>query len=203
MKISTTVITPRVSHRAFTLVELLCALVVGLGLSGTVVMLLVQAVTEQKHGYADTTVEEQAYILEANLTSTLRSMSASYGMSPVWSTAAYSGSTLLGYQTISIWYPSNGSYTMGSIAFNATNGQVVYTPNVTIPSTQVIWVSNTATASLSQLYFNSYYNMDSSANNSLVYVSFHMNDNGFSQQGTVNNPTSIFRNFSVQMRNDN
>jgi len=203
MKIAATVIAPRLPQRAFTLVELLCALVVGLGLSGTVVLLLVQAATEQKHGYADTTVEEQAYILEANLTSTLRSMSASYGMSPVWSTAAYSGSTLLGYQTISIWYPSDGSYTMGSIAFNATNGQVVYIPNVTIPSTQVIWMSNTATASLSQLYFNSYYNMDSSANNSLVYVSFHMNDNGFSQQGTVNNPTSIFRNFSVQMRNDN
>jgi len=193
----------RFSRRAFTLVEMMFALIVGLGLSGTIMLLLVQAATEQKHGYADTTVEEKAYTLKANLTSTLRSMSASYGMSPVWSSATYSGATLLGYQSISIWYPSNGSYTMGSITYYSLNGNVVYTPNVTIPSAQIIWMSNTPTASLTQCYFNTSSNPDSAANNSLVNVVFQMNDNGFSQQGTVNNPTTIFRNFSVQMRNDN
>jgi prepilin-type N-terminal cleavage/methylation domain-containing protein len=191
-------------RRAFTLVELMCAMVVGLGLAGTVVLLLVQSATEQRSGFADTTVEEAAYILEANITTCLRCMSANQGVTPVWSSVVTDGSgNTLGYSTISVFSPSNGGYIQASISYNSSTGQVTYTPDITAPAAQIVWMTNSATAALSQLYFSTSFNPDGSPDGSLVNVAIEMNDNGFSQQGTVNNPTSIFRDFSVQMRNDN
>jgi prepilin-type N-terminal cleavage/methylation domain-containing protein len=193
------------SHaRGFTLVELMVAMAIGLGLAGTVVLLLVQAATEQRHGFSDTTVEEKAYVLQASLAGCLRSMSASMGFSPNYSSSCYdTNGNFLGYKSIFVFSPSNGVYTTASIAYNSTNGQVVYTPNVSVPTTQITWISNTATVDLTEFYFTTSFNPDGSQNNSLVNVAFQMNDNGFSRQGLINNPTSIFRNFSMQMRNDN
>jgi hypothetical protein len=190
------------SSLAFTLVELMFSMAVGLGLAGTVMLLLVQAASEQRNGFADTTVEEQAYILEANITSCLRSMSANQGLTPNYSSGLYSSGTFLGWQSIFVFAPSNGVYTTASITYNSTTGQVIYAPNVAATG-QIIWMSNSPSAALTELYFNPSANPDGSPNASLVNVAFQMNDNGFSQQGSTNNPTSIFRNFSVQMRNDN
>jgi hypothetical protein len=194
----------RISRRAFTLAELMVATAVGMGLAGTVLLLLMQAATEQRNGFADTTVEEKAYTLQANITTCLRSMSASAGITPNYSSGLYdTNGNLLGYQSVFIFYPSNGAYTRGSISFDSSSGQVIYTPNVVAPSTQVQWMTNSATAVLTELYFSTSFNLDGSQDNSLVNVAFQMNDNGFSQQNPSNNPASIFRNFSVQMRNDN
>jgi prepilin-type N-terminal cleavage/methylation domain-containing protein len=191
-------------RRGFTLVELLCATMIGVGLGGTVLLLLVQAAAEQRSGFADTTVEEKAYTLEANITGCLRSMSANQGLTPNYSSGLFDGNgNFLGYKSVFIFYPTNGGYTTASITFNSGTGQVLYTPNVATPSIQTVWMTNCATAALNELYFTTSFNPDGSQNNSLVNVVFQMNDNGFSQQGSINNPTSIFRNFSVQMRNDN
>jgi prepilin-type N-terminal cleavage/methylation domain-containing protein len=204
MKTASTRIAARISRRAFTLVELMVAITVGLGLAGTVVLLLLQSATEQRHGFADTTVEEKAYTLQANLTTCLRSMSATMGITPNWpSLLNDSNGNLLGYQSIFLFYPTNGAYISANISYNSSSGQVIYTPNLLTPSTQMVWMTNTATAALTKLYFSSSFNLDGSQNNSLVNVVFQMNDNGFSQQNPTNNPASIFRNFSVQMRNDN
>jgi hypothetical protein len=204
MKTASTNITARISRGAFTLVEMMFALAVGMGLAGTVVLLLVQSATEQRNGYADTTVEEKAYTLQANLTTCLRSMSANQGLTPNYSTGFFdSRGNLLGYQSVFIFYPTNGGYTTASISYNSSSGQVIYTPNVLTPSTRMVWMTNSATAALTEMYFSTSFNMDGSQNNSLVNVVFQMNDNGFSQQSPINNPTSILRNFSVQMRNDN
>ena len=70
----------RACRRAFTLVELMVAMSVGVILAGTVVLLLIQAGSEEQRGYADSTVEERAYILQADVTSCLRGMSSGYGM---------------------------------------------------------------------------------------------------------------------------
>jgi hypothetical protein len=204
MKRASTNTAARHSRRAFTLVELMIATAVGVGLAGTVVLLLVQAATEQRSGFADTTVEEKAYILQANITTCLRSMSATQGLTPDYTSGLYdTNGNLLGYQSVFIFYPSNGAYIMGTIRYNSSSGQVIYTPNVVAPSTQMQWMTNSATAALTELYFWTSFNLDGSQNNSLVNVAFQMNDNGFSQQNPSNNPASIFRNFSVQMRNDN
>jgi hypothetical protein len=67
----------------------------------------------------------------------------------------------------------------------------------------MLWMTNSAAAVLTELYFSTSFNLDGSQNNSLLNVVFQMNDNGFSRQNPTNNPASLFRNFSVQMRNDN
>jgi len=204
MKTAPTKIATPISWRAFTLVELMLSTAVGVGLAGTVVLLLVQTATEQRNGFADTGVEEQAYMLQANLTSCLRSMSANQGLTPDWSSGLYNATgLLLGYKSVFIWYPTNGGYNMASISYNSTSGQVVYTPNVLTPSIQTQWMTNSASVVLTELCFSTSLNLDGSQNNSLVNVLMQMNDNGYSQQNPSNNPASIYRNFSVQMRNDN
>jgi prepilin-type N-terminal cleavage/methylation domain-containing protein len=204
MRISPNKFSRSLSPRAFTLVELLVATSVGCLLAGGVLMLLCQTATEQQYGLSDMTVEQKAYTLEANITSCLRCMSATMGITPNYSTALYDANgNLLGYQSILLFYPSNGIYITGQITYNPTLGEVIYTTNVLTPSIQSVWMSNSSTAALTGCYFSSSYNLDGSQNNSLVNVTFQMNDNGYSQQGAINNPTSLHRSFSIQMRNDN
>src|SRR5580704_9361658 len=186
------------SRRGFTLVELMVATTVGIGLCGTVVLMFVQSATEQRNGFADMTVEQAAYSLEANITSCLRSMSATEGLTPNYSSGLLdSGGNLLGYQSVFVFYPSNGTYIMGSISYDTSSGRVLYTSNTMAASSGTIWMTNSSSVALTELYFTTSYNLDGSQNNSLVNVVFQMNDNGFSQQSVINNPTSIMRNFSV------
>src|SRR5580693_2226357 len=106
MKTASSHIAVRRSRRAFTVMELLAAMAVGLGLAGTIMLLLVQTATEQKHGYADTTVEQAA-----NITTCLRSMSANMGITPSYtSVVTDTNGNTLGYQSISMFYPTNGAY---------------------------------------------------------------------------------------------
>jgi len=205
MKTASTNIAKRVSRRAFTLVELLVASTVGAGLAGIVVLLLAQSATEARSGFADTTVEEKAYTLQANITSCLRSMSANMGFNPNYASSLTdsNGTTLNEFQTITVFYPTNGAYIDATISYNYSTGTVIYTPDDSIPSTTIVWMTNSATARLNKFYFTASANLDTSQNNSLVNVVFEMNDNGFSQQPQNNNPASVFRSFSVQMRNDN
>jgi len=193
----------RASRQAFTLVELMVALVASIALTGTVFMLLVDTVLEQRNGLADTTVEEKAYTLQANITKCLRCMSANQGMTPDYTSALYdANSNQLGYSSVFVFSPTTNGYITANIRYNSLTGQVTYTPNIAIPSAQTVWMSNSTTAVLPELCFTTSRNLDGSQNSSLVNVVFQMNDNGFSQQSSPNNPTSIYRNFSVQMRND-
>jgi len=204
MKTISTHIASRISRRAFTLVELMVATAVGVGLAGSVVLLMAQAATEQRNGFADMTVEERAYTLQAKITTCLRSMSANQGLTPNYSSGLYDANgNLLGYQSVFVFSPTNGAYITGNINYNSATGAVIYVPNVVNPSTQILWMSNSSTAVLTQFCFSTSFNLDGSQNSSLVNVLFKMNDNGFSQQNPINNPTSLYRNFSVQMRNDN
>jgi len=204
MKTASTHMAPRLARRAFTLVELLVASAVGVVLGGAVLLLLCQTATEQRSGLADMTVEEKAYILQANITACLRSMSANQGMTPDYSSGLYdTNGNLLGYQSVFVFYPANGAYITANISYNSSSGQVAYTTNILQPSAQILWMSNSATAALTEFCLSASYNLDGSQNNSLVNVLFQMNDNGFSRQNPANNPASIYRNFSVQMRNGN
>jgi prepilin-type N-terminal cleavage/methylation domain-containing protein len=205
MKTALNIIGNQISRRAFTLVELLVASSVGAVMAGSVVLLLYQSATEQRNGFADMTVEEKAYTLQANLTACLRSMSANQGLTPDYSSGLMdTNGNLLGYQSVFVFSPAtNGGYTTANISCVSSNGLVVYTPDISAPSVQTVWMSNTTTAVLNQFCLSTSLNLDGSQNGSLVNVRVQMNDNGFSGQGSVNNPTSIYRNFSVQMRNDN
>jgi prepilin-type N-terminal cleavage/methylation domain-containing protein len=192
-------------RRAYTLVELLVATAVGTSVAGIVLLTLCQTATEQRCGFADMTLEEKAYQLRANLTSCLRTMSANQGMTPDYTSGLYDGNgNLLGYQSIFVFYPSNGTYISGEISYNSAAQSVTYVSNIlSSSSTSVLWASSNSSAGLTQFYFTSSYNVDGSQNNSLVNVQFQMNDNGFSGPTVQNNAATLFRSFSVQMRNDN
>jgi hypothetical protein len=177
---------------------------IGVVVAGAAVLLLPQAATEERRGLADMSVEESAYVLQANISSCLRSMSCGGGMTPNLSTAAYDANhNLLGYQQVFCFLANtNGTYTTASIQFIPTTGQVLYTPNVSAPSAQLLWMTNGPTVALQNLCFSTSFNMDGSQDSSLVNVLFQMSDNGFSQQNPTNNPASIYRSFSIQMRSD-
>jgi len=191
-------------RRAFTLVELMVAMSIGVIVAGTVVVLLIQAATEQQRGYSDSTIEERAYTLQANITSCLRGMSSGFGMTAGYSNTFLIGSNVVGYTTIYVWKPNADAsvYTLGKISANVNNGLVVYTPNITDPGTQTAWMTNNTGVVLRKLYFSNSQNLDGSQNNSLVNVLFEMDDNGYSKQNATNNIASIQRSFSVQMRCD-
>ncbi len=163
----------RACRRAFTLVELMVAMSVGVILAGTVVLLLIQAGSEEQRGYADSTVEERAYILQADVTSCLRGMSSGYGMTVSSTNQVFNGTNLLGYTKIYIFKPNaNGVFTTGMINADLITGTVVYTPNILIPGTTNVWMINSPSVRLDKFYFNTYPNLDGSQNNSLVYRDF-------------------------------
>ena len=204
MKLASTNSWSKPCRRAFTLVELMVAMSVGVILAGTVVLLLVQAATEEQRGYSDTTVEERAYTLQANLTSCLRGMSSGLGMTVSSTNQYFSGTNAIGYTTIYVFQPNtNGTlFTTAKISANLINGAVIYTPDITAPATQTVWMTNSSNVVLRKLYFSNSLNLDGSQNNSLVNVAFQMDDNGYSKQNATNNVANIQRNFSVQMRCD-
>jgi type II secretory pathway pseudopilin PulG len=193
-----------VRRRGFTLLELTIAFGLGVGLAGTVVLLLVQTGYEQRRGFADTSVEESAYLLQTRIASCLRSMSSNQGLTPDYSSGTYDANgNLLGYQKVYVFQANtNGSYTTKQIRFDSSSGRVIYTPSVTTPATQIVWMTNGPALVLRQLCFSTSFDPDGSLNSSLVNVRFQMDDKGYSQQNPINNPASIYRSFSIQMRGD-
>ncbi len=194
----------RACRQAFTLVELMVAMSIGVILAGTVVLLLVQAGTEEQRGYADSTVEERAYVLQSDLTTCLRGMSCGFGATVSSTNQVFNGTNFLGYTKIYVFQPNapGNAFTTGMINADVAGGSVVYTPNIAVPGTRVVWMTNSTNVRLGQFYFNTYPNLDGSQNNSLVYVTFQMDDNGYSRQNVNDNIANIKRSFSVQMRCD-
>ena len=205
MKLSSVNAGGRTCRQAFTLVELMVAMSVGVILAGTVVLLLVQAGTEEQRGYADSTIEERAYILQADVTTCLRGMSCGYGAT-ISSTNQELNATngVAGYTKIYVFQPNaaGNAFTTGMINADLVTGAVVYTPNILVPGTTNVWLINSPNVRLDKFYFNTYPNLDGSQNNSLVYVTFQVDDNGYSRQNINNNVANIQRSFAVQMRCD-
>ena len=155
MKVVSAKFSTEVRRGGFTLMELMVAFGVGLPLAGAVVLLLLQASFEQRRGFADTTVEESAYVLQARIASCLRSMSCSGGLTPDTSSGVYDPTAnLLGYQKVTVFHANtNGSYTAEQISFVSTN-RVIYIPDMSTPTQQIVWMTNSPTMALHQLFFN-------------------------------------------------
>lgn len=177
---------------------------VGLGIAGTMIFLLIQAAVEQRAGLAAATVEQSAYYLQTSIVDCFRGMSANQGLSPDYSSALRDANGhLLGYQTV-FFFSANpdGSYTRNQISVEPNSGRVTYIPDVTRPTTSIVWMTNAANVALRQLCFSTSYNPDGSLNGSLVNVQFLMDDNGASQQARNGSTPSVYRSFSVRMRSD-
>lgn len=189
---------------AFTLPELMVATSVGIVLVGAVVMLLIQAALENRRALATTTTEIKTFVLQSTISACLRVMSANQGISPNYSTALADGNgNVLGYQTIYVFQSNtNGTYSTKQISFDSNLGKVTYTPDMTHPGNQIVWMTNSPVATLRKLCFSNSLNPDGSLNGSLINVRLQMDDNGFSRQASVNNSANIYRFFSVKMRSD-
>jgi hypothetical protein len=177
---------------------------IALGISGSMIFLLLQGAAEQRRGLASATVEQSANFLQSSIVNCLRGMSANQGLSPNYTSALLDANGhLLGYQTVFVFYANaDGSYTTQQISVDARSGRVTYTPDVSKPASTVLWMTNGVNVALRQLCFSTSFNPDGSLNSSLVNVQFNMDDNGATQQGSNNNSTSLFRTFSVRMRSD-
>ena len=191
-----------VRRRAFTLIELMFALTIGLVVAGSAVLLMFQSAQEQRRGLAAASVEENAYLLQSRISGVLRTSSSSLGLQPDYGTTVYdsTGTNVLGYGSVLVFTPTNGTYVTGRINYTPASGTVIYIPNVT-GTAQTLWMTNSQTCRLTNLLFSLSANLDGSPNSSLVNVNFLMDDNGFNRFST-NNPANIFRSFSIQMRND-
>lgn len=212
---------PAKTRRAgFTLIELMIASTVSIILIGSVLVLLIQSVKEQRLCLACATVEEKAALLQANICSCLRSNSAGMGITPDGSTAVSDANgNFLGYHAINFYNVDlAGSSHMQRIAFDPASGIVTYIPSAGPSGTVITWWTNTHTAVLSQLLFNVEQNPDLSLNSSVVSVRFEINDNlyssSYSHAYTTNSPlstttslstgpASIYRSFSVKLRSNN
>lgn len=195
---------PREHRRAFTIPEVLVGILIGLPVAGTVVFLLLQAGSEQLRGLAGTTVEQSAYRLQANISGCMRGVSCTQGLTPDHTSQLTDGNgNLLGYQKVFVFRPKpDGTYTTEQIRFDSTTGRVVYIPDMSAPTNQVLWMTNSPSVALRQLCFTPSYNPDGSLNSSLVNVRFQMDDNGCSRHSPTNNPANIYRSFAIQMRSD-
>ena len=193
----------RSPRRAFTLMELMFAVSIGIMVMGGIMLLLVQVGVEQRNGLASATVELNGYVLESQITSCLRSKSGTQGFTPDYATAVTDGGgNPLGYKSIFVFSPTTNGYVMGRIQFDSASGVVRFIPDVSSPNTQSLWATNSINSRLNALYFSNSYNLDGSLNASLVRVSFDLDDNGISMRSTNNNPTRAFRSFAVQLRSD-
>ena len=156
---------------------------VSLLLLGSVLVLLIQSVKEQRLCLACATVEQKAALLQANICSCLRSNSAGMGVSPDYSTVVNDAhGNLLGYNAIYFFLVNlDGSSYAQRIGFDPSTGNVNYIPNSASMGASVLWWTNTPTAVLQQLVFNLEQNPDLSPNSSLVSVRLVMNDNQYLQ----------------------
>jgi prepilin-type N-terminal cleavage/methylation domain-containing protein len=191
-------------RRGFTLVEVMVAISIGLVPAGAAVFLLFQTATEMRRGLAATTVEQKADGLQAKLARCLRCKSGNMGLTPDYTSGYTDGAgNFIGYQTVYAFLSlTNGSYVREKISFDSATGVVTYTSNMVYSAQTTRWMSNSATVKLRTLCFTPSYNLDGSLDCSLVNVTFSMDDNSFGRHVSVNNPASIYRTFSVQMRAD-
>ncbi len=198
------------SRRAFTLVELMFSTTIGLVVSGAVLTLMFQSSREQRLAMVNITVEEKSYMLDAALANILRSVSVNQGVQPDYPSQVKDGAGNLipyTYQSIFVFspMPSNtnypSGYMRGYLQYTPASGLVVYTPDVRFTNNTVL-MSNSPTCRMTNFQFSTSFNLDFSQNNSLVNVSYQMDDNNFTRSSPTNNPASVFRSYSLQMRND-
>jgi len=201
----------------FTLPELLIASTVSIILIGSVILLLIQVVREQRTCLACATVEQKAALLQAAICGCLRSNSSGMGVKfadP--SLVSDAAGNPLGYQTIQFFLGNpDGSYSTEQISF--TNGAVTYIPDMRSLSSAVQWMTNAPHCVLRQLLFQPECGEGYSMDASLVNIRLEMDDGGysssFSARHTTNatdsiatsfssGPAGIYRSFSVQLRSN-
>lgn len=191
-----------VRRRGFTIPELIIAGAVGMMITGTMMLLLIESAKEQYRGVADATVEEAANDLQSQMIKYLRSMSANEGMvfaQPVTNV----GAVFKGYQRVIVAHGPAPDYPREEIRFDPQANSVTYNPNLsTTNNLQVVLQSRPAAFMLRNLCFLPAWREDGMPDNSLVFVVIELDDNGSSRRTAHANPAHVQRTFAVKMRNN-
>ena len=174
----------------FTLIEMLVASSIATLLGGVILLLLLQSAREGRRGFADATVEEAVAGLQSQILAHLRITSANEGV------IFASPSSVIFARGPAPDYPRE------QITFNAGTGQVLYYSNRNTSTSQVVLHQNKPNVVLRQLGFSPSIKPDGTTNCALINVLINMDDNGASGRPAGGNPASIWRTFSVEMRNN-
>jgi prepilin-type N-terminal cleavage/methylation domain-containing protein len=188
-------------RRGFTLIELLVAASVGIMVIGTPIMLLIESAREERRGLADATAEQAAAKLQNQILGYVRAMSAQEGV--VFSVPATdSGGETNGFRSIILARGPAPDYPREQISFDAGAGRVLYYPNRLLPDTAIVMMQNQSNVVVRQVNFSPSLKMDGTVDNALINVLIQLDDNGCSGRSVMPNPASIWRTFSVRMRNN-
>lgn len=190
---------PKNRRHGFTLVELLVASSVAAMIAGTAVLLLMQSAIENKRGFADATLEQEASNLQDKIIQILHGMSANEG-------TYYYGAAVNGY------YPNiivaRGStldlFPREQLSFDQGTRRALYNSNFPAAGTTTLLARTNSNAVVRFLGFSPAFKPDGTVDNSLVGVLIKMDDNGSSGRigaSRSNNPACIWRSFAVRMRN--
>jgi len=187
-------------RRGFTLVELMVAIAIGMVVLGSTMILLLESAKEQKRGLADATVEQAAADLESRLIGYLRVMSAREGI--IFSVPAKdTGGNVIGYSSIIGAQGPAPDYPRQQITFDANTGKVLFYANRTLTNAATMIIKNQRNLAVRQACFSPSLKLDGTTDNSLINVLLRLDDNGASGRTLSPNPASVWRTFSVRMRN--
>ena len=186
--------------RGFTLIELMVAVSVGTMVIAGPMLLLLESAREQRRGLADATVEQAAGKLQSQLVGYLRPMSANESV--IFSApATNSAGAIIGFTSIIMAAGPAPDYPRQQITFDAADGKVMYYLDRSLPNTAILIVQNQSNMVVRQVCFSPSLKMDGTPDNALINVLIQLDDNGSSGRTVTPNPASIWRTFSVRMRN--
>ena len=173
---------------------------------GTIVIagpmvLLLESAREQRRGLADATVEQTAGKLQSQLVGYLRAMSANESVIFSVPTTNSEGA-IIGFTSIILAAGAAPEFPRQQITFDAGTGKVLYYPNRSLPNTAIVLVKNQPSVVVRQVCFSPSLKTDGTPDNSLINVLIKLDDNGSSGRTVTPNPASIWRTFSVRMRNN-
>jgi hypothetical protein len=173
---------------------------VGILVLGSAMVLLLESAREQRRSLADATVEQAAGKLQGQLIGYLRVMSAKEGV--IFSTPAKNASgTNIGFMNIIIAAGPSPDFPRQQITFDPDAGKMVYYPNRLATNTAIVIFQKQPNLVLRQACFSPTLKLDGTPDNSLINVLFNLDDNKASGRTATPNPASIWRTFSVRMRN--
>jgi len=183
-----------------TLVEVLFAAAIGVGVLSSLMMLILEVVKEQRKTLADATLQQAAGNLQDQLTRAIRDMSENesviFGDKTVENGADV-------YRKIIVAKGQTPDYPREEIAFKTPDNTVVYDPNRAVPGDETYFFKTNAVVAVRKLFFYPSMKPGGVPDSSTLNIWLEMDDCGASGRrlGDGFKTNTILRTFTVKMRN--
>jgi len=182
-----------------TLPELLIASVIGIAVSGAILVLVIETAQQQRQGLADASLLQRAGMLEDQLGEIIRSMSASEtaSLTDKVDSAPF-------YERVVFAKGKAPDWPREEVRFNPATLTVTHDPDIGQGGDEIVLFSSTQTVKLRQLYFFISMKPGGIPDGATLNVIIELDDDGFAGRrnpdGSIK-PTSVLRTFTVRMRN--